>query len=85
MNKFWGEQSDLNLKLQVATQQKTLAILRIELLHFQVHMNCELFQDMIASPVFEQLSKETQALVKSIISTCAEAMNTEGVAAKENV
>ena len=72
-------------KLQVATQQKTLGILRIELLHSQVHMNRKLFQDMIVSPAFEQLSKETQELVNNVISTCTEAMDTKGVEVEENV
>ena len=40
-------------KLQVLVQQETLDILKIELLRSQVHMNCELFQDLIASLVFE--------------------------------
>jgi len=47
-------------------------------------MNCEFFQDLIVSSVFEQLSKETQALVKSVMSTHAEAMNIKGVTAEEN-
>ena len=61
-------------KLQVAAQQKTLGILRIDLLHFQVHMNCEFFQDLIVSSTFEQFSKETQALVNSIMSIYVEVM-----------
>jgi len=72
-------------KLQVAVQWKTLGILRIELLHFQVHMNCESFQDLIATLAFEQLSKETQALVNSIMSTLVGAMNTKWVTTEENV
>lgn len=72
-------------KLQVATQRKRLNILRIELLHFQVHMNCEFFQDLIASLPFEQLSKETQALVNNIKSTHAEVMDTERMVTKQSV
>lgn len=48
-------------------------------------MNRELFQDLIVSPAFEQLLKETQELVNSVISTHTEAMDTKEVAAKENV
>lgn len=48
-------------------------------------MNYEFFQDLITSMVFEQLSKETQALVNSVMSTRAEAINTERVATEENV
>ena len=80
-----GFEFKLPYKLQVATQQKTLVILRIELLRSHVHMNCEFFQDLIASPAFEQLSKETQGLVKSIMSTHAESVYTEGLATEENV
>lgn len=48
-------------------------------------MNCELFQDLVASLVFDQLSKETKELVNSVMLTHIEAMNVEEVAAEENV
>jgi len=72
-------------KLQVVVQRKTLRILRIGLLRSQVHMSYELFQDLVVSPAFEQFSKETRELVNGIMSTRAEAMNTEEVAVEENV
>ena len=48
-------------------------------------MSYELFQDLVVSPAFEQFSKETRELVNGIMSTRAEAMNTEEVAVEENV
>lgn len=48
-------------------------------------MNCEFFQDLVMSPAFEQLSKETQALVNSVLLTHIGAMGTKGVATYENV
>jgi len=48
-------------------------------------MNYEFFQDLVASLVFEKLSKETQELVNSVMSTNTKAMKIEEVASEENV
>jgi len=55
-------------KLQVASQQKTLGILTIEVLSSQTCMNRENFEALIASSVFERLPKEMQELLSSIMS-----------------
>jgi len=46
-------------KLKIVAQQKTLGILRIEVLRSQAHMNRENFEVLLASSVFETLPKET--------------------------
>lgn len=62
-----GFEFENTYKLQVATQQKTLGILRIEVLNPQEHMNLEIFEALIASSVFEKLPTKTQLLLSSII------------------
>lgn len=63
----------------MASQQKTLSILKIELLSPQAHMNYEFFQALIASSMFEKLPEVTQELLNSIMSIPVEAMDIEVV------
>jgi len=72
-----GSEFKMPYKLQVAIQRKTLGILRIDLLSSQAHMNCEHYELLIASSVFETLPKETQEFLQSIMSTPATAIDTE--------
>jgi len=55
-----GFEFKMPYKLEVAIQQKTLGILRIELLSSQAHMNHKHYELLIASSVFETLPKKTQ-------------------------
>jgi len=66
-------------KLQVDSQPKKLGILRIELLSSKAHLNHKNFEALLASLVFETMPKETQELLHSVMSTLAEAMDTEAV------
>jgi len=72
-----GFEFKMPYKLQVAIQQKTLGILRIDLLSSQAHMNCEHYELLIAISVFETLPKETQEFLQNIMSTPATTIDTE--------
>jgi len=73
-----GFKFEFSYKLQMATQQKTLGILRIEVLSSQARMNLESFEALVASLVFDKLPKETQDLLTSIMSAPMETATTEG-------
>lgn len=45
-------------KLQMVDQWKTLGIFRIEVLSYQVCMNLDYFEALVASSMFEKLLKE---------------------------
>jgi len=62
-------------KLHVAAQRGTLDILSIKLLSFQVHMNLQLSEALTSSSAFQQLPKETQVLLNTIMSTPAETVD----------
>jgi len=62
-------------KLQVATQKKTLGILRIEVLSSQAHMNPEIFEALVASLVFKKLPIGMQVLFSSIMPMPTETMS----------
>ena len=64
-------------KLQVVVQRKTLGISRIELLSSQAHMNRKHYKLLIASSVFETLSKETREFLHNIMSAPIESIDTE--------
>eukprot|EP00253_Pinus_taeda_P005696 PITA_05696 len=70
---------------KVVAQQKTLGILRIELLSSQAHMNKEFFEALIASLAFDQLPEMTRALLNSVISTPTTVMDTEAMKTEEVV
>ena len=62
-------------KLQRVAQQKTLGILRIEVLSSQVRMNHENFEALIVSSTFWKSPKETQNLLNRITSMPTETVN----------
>ena len=59
-------------KLQVVFQQKTLRILIIQLLSYQVCMDRANFEALRASSVFETLPKEMHDFLNRIMSTTEE-------------
>ena len=61
-------------KLQMAIQQKTLGILRTELLCYQVCMDLSNFEALREISVFETLSKEMQDLLTKMMLTLEEAV-----------
>ena len=61
-----GFEFKMPYKLQVVVQQKTLGILRIELLSSQAPMNQEFFEDFKDTPTFENLPKASGALLEAL-------------------
>jgi len=59
-------------KLLEVAQPKIVAILRIEVLISQVHMNHEYFEALIVDSTFEKFPKETQESLSSIMPTLVE-------------
>lgn len=66
-------------------QQETLCILRISMLCYLLHMNCELFQDLLVSSVFDRLPEETQFLINNFMSAPTETASTRGAITSEGV
>lgn len=68
-------------KLQMATQWKALFILRVDVSSYQLHMNPESFEVLVASSMFDRLPKETQELLNILMSTLAEIASDGGLMA----
>ena len=64
-------------------QRKTLCILRIEVLSYQVRMKLENFEALVASSVFNKLPKETLELLTRLMSAPVETASVEGSMAFE--
>lgn len=73
-----GFKFEFAYKLQMDAQRKTLCILRIEVLSYQVRMNLENFEALVAISAFDKLFKATQELLTRIMPVPMETASVGG-------